>query len=610
MAWLSVAGAQRTRRSLFRAAGISAAMAACGGVLSGCRLGVQSTPRPTNGSTKTILVLRPYVDDKVPHQLVYEWTAPFRAKNPGIDVTFQSFQPLCCDESGNITAISAGKEPDIVALNELTSYMEQDLLQPLDPLIKASGINTDLINTGQNPVHSRDGHLYALPTTQGAVAYVMNIGAMDEAGLPPPSASWTHTEAAQLWTNLTKVSTRPEKRRWGADFFWAFGPRGPNECYLKGFGGGYVDPNNAARCFLDDEKSMEAGEWLFGLIGAGVCQPGPSDWSEVLSGKVVFRCVGNWAMVHAVTQLYPSGLKWDFQPFPVWPTGPATATNRDGYAIPTSTKHLEAAWELLSWMTFEPPFQQGLMSAWMTVPVLKSLSAEWASRLVQLAPPLKGKNLSAFTSAVSSGHLEPNDNFQYNDQRVGQIIGAMMGRIMSQNISVRDGFAQVADQVNRIETSLASLTAAQRLNVETPPPVPRSAPVQYGTPWDTAIGLKAGDVLAQVLQVQDTFVGVGVSTPTYYSVDSGYTVTLRQGSKADGQVLASQAFVDVVDNSWNVVELRSPQPAGTYTIELSKPTGTKVGWWLNSHAQPSGAQALRNGKPISGQFAVEYYPKP
>ncbi len=592
-------GAGLTRRALLRAAVGGAGAIAMGGTLAGC-----ATASPTTASNRTLLTFRAYFYPfNTPLSLVYEWTAPFRAQNKSLDIKVMPYYPNCCDVPSNLAQVAAGMSPDLMDVNSPTPYMEEGAFIPLDPLIETSNVDLTLITTGQNVCHSRDGHLYGLPTSPGVVAYAANLGLLDELGLPRPSPTWDLAEAEDLWRRIAQNTTAGH--RFGTDFFWAFGDRGPNACYLHGWGGSYVDPQDATKCNLGDPKSIAAGNWLFGLIQEQVAQPGPSPWSQFVGGQVAFRTIGNWAMVNMAEQAYQNDLKWDFYPFPSWPQGAWTATNRDMFGIPVSAKHPKEAWELLRWITFEPYYQQQLLRATLIAPVLKSLLSEWTARLELLAPPLQGKNLSVLVDPLTTGRLTPDANFQYDNDGANLLIGKAIGTIAS-GVSVAEAFSSVADQVNRYEQTYAQMNKTQRRQKEAPARVPPTPPVEVGTPWDTPELLQ--QTLAQTLRVPGGLLGVGAAVPTWGTSASGCTLTLRQGGPS-GKAVATKAFTNVQDNSWLVLNLPAAAPAGTYTLELSQPTGPKIGWWLDSQSALPGGQAYSNGSPIKGTFTAEYYPQ-
>ena len=585
-----------TRRALMRGALAGAAAIAVGSSVAGCAApGVAAGL--TSSSNKTLLTFRAYFYPfTTPLSLVYDWTAPFRQQNRSIDIKVLPYYPECCTVSSNVSQISAGQAPDVMDVNTPTPYMEQGGFIPLDALIKESGVDTNLITTGQTVTHSREGHLYGLPTTPGAVAYVANLGLIDHLGLQAPASTWTHTEAEDLWRQIAKPVSNGW--RYGADFFWAFTTRGPNACYLHGWGGSYVDPTDASKCALADPKSIAAGDWLFGLLQDHVAAPGPLPWSDFVAGNVAFRSVGNWAMVDLAEEVYDNGTVWDLLPFPTWPEGAWTATNRDMFGIPVSSKHQKEAWEFLRWITFEPYYQKQLLHATLIVPVLKSLLEEWTSTLESVAPPLRGKNLAVLTDPITAGRLTPDANFQYDNEGASQLIGNAMVQITG-GTSVTDAFTSVAEQVNQFELAYARMTATQRHQAEAPP-------VQVAVPWNTPVQLLPASTLAQTLSIPGSFTGVAAATPTWSSTNSGCTLTLLRGGPG-GTPIAHQTFTNVVDNSWTTLKLASAQPGGTYTLVLSKPTGAQIGWWLDSTSQLTGATAYSGGKSISGTFSMEYF---
>jgi len=113
---------------------------------------------------------------------------------------------------------------------------------------------------------------------------------------------------------------------------------------------------------------------------------------------------------------------------------------------------------------------------------------------------------------------------------------------------------------------------------------------------DRADHLDAGHTLGQSFTVdRPGLAQVGGCFPTWYQVGPSMTLTLRRGGPA-GEIVASQRFYRVADNSWQRLTF-APQPAGTYYLEMSAPAGT-IGWWTSAPDTYPGGTAYADGKPV------------
>lgn len=138
-----------------------------------------------------------------------------------------------------------------------------------------------------------------------------------------------------------------------------------------------------------------------------------------------------------------------------------------------------------------------------------------------------------------------------------------------------------------------------------------AADLVSNTQWDYPAQLQSGHTLGQSFTVDGLFTGVAGAFPTWVTTNSGMTLTLRRNGPG-GVVVASKAFSNVPDNSWQWLTFAA-QPAGSYYLEMSVPVGT-IGWWSDSSDVLPGGQAYADGQPAAGdrslQIHVPSYPDP
>jgi hypothetical protein len=126
----------------------------------------------------------------------------------------------------------------------------------------------------------------------------------------------------------------------------------------------------------------------------------------------------------------------------------------------------------------------------------------------------------------------------------------------------------------------------------------------YGTPpgTDTPVPISPGQTLGQTFRIPEgvVFSEVGVRLPTWHSKTSAVTVTVSHA----GKPLASRRIENVDQNAWQVVPIDAPQGAGDYLVAVSDAVG-QIGWWTSEKDIHGHAEALAEGKPVTGDRAIQ-----
>ncbi|MDR1382685.1 MAG: hypothetical protein LBJ67_02380 [Planctomycetaceae bacterium] len=116
--------------------------------------------------------------------------------------------------------------------------------------------------------------------------------------------------------------------------------------------------------------------------------------------------------------------------------------------------------------------------------------------------------------------------------------------------------------------------------------------------------LTAGHALGQLFTINKNFHAVAACTPTWNTTNASVTLTLKKDS-SEGNVLLSQTFSEIGDNSWLALESEKQLPAGIYYLELSDSSG-KIGWWTRdaNDNEIDYGKGFIDGKPSEHQFVV------
>ncbi len=459
------------RRRLARATGLLVAGAVVGveGLLAGCATSPAATPsaaKPTVASNKVTLYYSAggYESTRsaASLQAVQELLQThFLAKHPSLDLRVN--WNYHGDSSGLISAMIAGAAPDVFEEWQPSTLLKHGAYcLDLSPYIRKANLNLAQFLPGELETFrttNGEGVLgqWGLPAYVHQMAMAVNLDVLDSLGLAYPSPQWDWQEAEALWKGATKRDTNPAQGRTGGAFLWFGG--GPMSFYLHGWGASYVDPADTTRCVVDSPQAVSFGDWHFGLLQSGAATLNNSR-SGFAKGQLVCAIRGTDGGL-APSVVAWRGTKWRFYPMPTWPRGKFTACYSDFHGIWSGTKHPDASWELVQFLSTDLNWQRGLMHLYLNGPALKALWPEWAATVVQVAPPLKDKNVEVFVQQVQDNMPMYHNYFEYDTVGAFGIISSWMNRILNRKATVRGGFAAAAQQTNAFEAALKSVAPAR-----------------------------------------------------------------------------------------------------------------------------------------------------
>jgi multiple sugar transport system substrate-binding protein len=193
------------------------------------------------------------------------------------------------------------------------------------------------------------------------------------AGLSAPSASWTWTDFQNAAQKLTKNAGSPngtygvalsaDLSRWGAFLLQA---------------GGTVLSKNGSQATFNNQAGMQAMQFYdsffknnTGALPTTVGAP----WNGDAFGKERAAMVieGGW-LIPYMSSTYPN-VQYGIAPLPVGPNGTrANLSFTNAWSASSGTKHAEAAWELVKYMT-GATVQGSQLNAGFALPTLKSLAS-------------------------------------------------------------------------------------------------------------------------------------------------------------------------------------------------------------------------------------------
>jgi len=460
-----------TRRAVL--GGAAGAFVAGASLLAGCSVGQAATsaaapppnnnPQPTPANTQTTIVFYAKPPNASANantiiRIMQEVLAPYYQTHKGVYV---HLIPQELPTSQIVSSILAGEQMDIIYDNYFAPYSQQSLVVPLRSYFERDAVDPAIWNSAQYALYNTPAGPMGVPVYTGTSALAINQGMFDQAGLPYPSPTWSHQDFAAACRALAHPGGK--KPIYGGTLFWyKSGPSQQASWAFKAFGGNQVSPSGAPSQ-LSSPPNLAALDWLYqDLFWPQICVPqDAAGWTQFVQGQCAMVDMDTWNLLGFAEALHGPSVKFDFLPYPVFPAGRTTFCTADFYAIAANCKHVDAAWDLLRWVSVEPAWQRATFAYSLRSPALNSLWDEWATTIQQVVPFFKGKDFHWFGDAAAKGYAYPVEYYPYADQHVWGIIAPYFSSLYARQSTVA-GTAQAIDQVvNAYEASAQQMQTAQ-----------------------------------------------------------------------------------------------------------------------------------------------------
>lgn len=237
-------------------------------------------------------------------------------------------------------AVVSGTFPDVAAIDnaDVPVFAAQDALADLTGRMRAWQGRITFLDPVQRSVQV-DDKAYGIPFRSNTTALWYNRNLFAEAGLSKPPATWD-----ELRTAARKLTT---SSRAGFCFAAAATEEGTFTLLpMLWQAGGDV-------ATIGDQASIDTLTMLNTLINIdksvpqAVLQWGQSDVSEQFrSGTCAMMINGPWVLPSVIT----AGFDFDVAPWPAGPKGTASPLGGEVLAVGKNTKHIDAAWQLTTWL--------------------------------------------------------------------------------------------------------------------------------------------------------------------------------------------------------------------------------------------------------------------
>ncbi len=271
----------------------------------------------------------------------------------GINIEFTIIPNAASGELDKaLVSLMAGDEIDIIYKTkpELKSFYNAGVLESLDELASSANYNIDQVFGDYTPKF--DGLAYGLPAFSDIWLTLYNKQIFDDAGIPYPSVEdWTWEKYIETAQQLTDSS----KGIYGSLML-------DYDCYnyMYALQKGWEPYKADGTSNFDDPLFKESLEFFYGLGNNEKIQPSLLEfkaanipWNAFVStGKYgMFMCGGWTTSVLNQFDKYPRDWKVGILPMP-YPEGTekSTLTNPGCYAVPVTSKNIEAAFEAVKCM--------------------------------------------------------------------------------------------------------------------------------------------------------------------------------------------------------------------------------------------------------------------
>ena len=365
--------------------------------LSAAACGGDDEPAPAGEAEKAVPAISFQVTGDPEETQVYTELAKQYKTDTGRTVNIVEVPERDAHLAKLTTSFSAGQPPEVFLINYryLGGFADKQVIDPAGPRLDTSdAFAREDFYPLPLQAFTYDDQLQCIPQNASSLAVYYNVDAFKEAGIEPPTDSWTYDEfiaAAEKLTGDGKhgVGFDPNTIR-SAPWVW-------------GAGGELVDSETAPTKFLYDTPEGRRGlEHMVALQEKGLA---PNADEADAKGNDERFIEGSVAMFLSSRRDVPllrtiTDFEWDVAPFPT-DVEPASVLHSDGFCIAKSDK-ADAAWMWIEYALGKQG-QEVLAQSGRSVPSLKAV-AESPVFLESDEPPA---NSQVFVDALSQMHQLP-----------------------------------------------------------------------------------------------------------------------------------------------------------------------------------------------------------
>lgn len=379
-------------------------------------------------------------------QIITNSLSDWQAQHPEIKIVFEH-TPYSGYDSKILTRIAGGAAPDIITteVDYFVTFASKGVLQDLTPYFQKDTDGFSKADFFDSIVDrfSYQGQLLALPRDVAPFACVFyNKKLFDEAKIPYPTDDWNIDDLLRISRELTKKDSSGRVTQYGF-YTWAW------QNFVYALGGGLVDDvKNPTRTLLADPKTIEGMQFYSDLINVYGVMPTPVALTNLGMGIDRLFAKGQLAMfgsgIWETPGLRNYDFEWDVVMFPKGRDGRrAFGSGGSGYALLKSSKHKDAAWEVLKALT-SAKGQEKFAAGGLTQPSRKSVAE---GEFFALDTKSKPQNKKMLNEAVNYVVYSPFDRRWREIQE--KLITPKLDLIFNGKKTAKEVFIQLEPEINQ-----------------------------------------------------------------------------------------------------------------------------------------------------------------
>jgi multiple sugar transport system substrate-binding protein len=268
----------------------------------------------------------------------------FEATYPNIAV---AFEPVAGEYPASMAAkFSAGDVPDVFYVDSslAPTWIDDELLAPLDDYIAASGVDTSQFFEGYlDAFKGPDGKIYGLPKDGNTLGMAYNTAMFTEAGVTAAPTTWDELLAAADQLKTSGVET-PMCLSSSLDRALAFVYQG----------GGALFNDDKTAPMIDSPESIAAIDTYLGYFANGQAKRPTDlavDWCGQALGEekaaIIFE--GGWVDPY-MSDTFPN-VEYAWAEMPAGTDGKATLGFTVSYSMGVDSQNKDASWVLIDYLT-------------------------------------------------------------------------------------------------------------------------------------------------------------------------------------------------------------------------------------------------------------------
>jgi multiple sugar transport system substrate-binding protein len=371
----------------------------------------------------------------------------YMAANPDVEIEIWS-QPWGDYFTKLDTLFAAGDGsviPDVFFMSPVQKYASAGLIQNLDPLIDARGMDLKDYWPGALESTSWDGNVYGLPRDSGVEVLYYDKDDFDAAKLDYPTDDWTWDDLQKAAEALTIKDDTGRVSRYG------LAAEGGKYFDFVGANGGAIldDVFKPTSCQLSTPESVAGIEYFSGLMNEGVAWR-DADLGQAGGDQSVFLAdqasmfIQNASRIPA---LNAAGINYDIAAVPKAPSGgrQAGSTNGAAWVMSALTDKADAAWAYIQFLQSPEGGAKVYFSAGDAFPPTKTA----ANSPVFMDDSRGPANKQAFLTDAESANTNGYGWFADYNELNSTVISPVLSSIWSGEAKPADVLPGLCDSVNK-----------------------------------------------------------------------------------------------------------------------------------------------------------------